>query len=98
MALFEILALAGLMIAIVSAALHLKSDSLLVIARRLRQVESEIADLSDRTNTWMKRDSVRHAREKKAEQAELEPLAPELARYAKKAQIRARAKAGRQLQ
>jgi len=98
MTVFELVAAGGLCIAIVSLAMHLTSDSFREVCRRLRQNEAEIADLSDRTSLWMKRDSVRQARERKAEKqevAELVGISPELARLQKKAQIRARAKSGR---
>lgn len=89
---FPWLAFTALGFAIVSLALHLRPDSVIQIARRLRSIELEVADIADRTSTWMKRESVRNAREKKAEmESSTAPTNPELARLQKKAEIRSRA-------
>jgi len=90
MAAFDYLTILALLVAIGSTALHLQTDSFLQVCKRVRDCEAELAEVADRTSNWMKRDSVRQAREKKAEQSESDPNG-NVAIQNKKAQIRARA-------
>lgn len=94
-----ILSVLALIVAMLSIALRLYGPGDLdQLARELRSLAGEVVDLDDRVTTWMKRENVRRARDKK-EEAEAAPAAGAgdgaLDRAARIAQIRLRAKAAR---
>lgn len=90
-----VLSVLALIVALVSIALRLYGPGDLdQLARELRSLSGEVVDLDDRVTTWMKRENVRRAREKK-EDAEPATEPNALDRASKLAQIRLRAKAAR---